>query len=157
MATITLATVCCSVQISAARAMPKKSNDSCNKIGRVARIVLKYQASRPSNFCCLRWQRSCKAPRPKRDVFKYPSHCFPNTPPNAANRLLDRLLYASVWIHIVVELGPVQTGSSCIGNVALSILLINIISSALVVSLAVGLKLDILTMKAELTAENKPA
>ena len=127
-AMITLATVCCSVHMFPARAMPKKNSESWRKIERVARMVLKCQDSRPSSFCCLRLQRSCNAPRPKRDVLKFPSHCFPSTAPKAAKRLLERLVYASVWIHIVVELGPVQTGSAASwgGNVVLSILLASI-------------------------------
>ena len=69
-------------------------------------------------------------------------------------------MYASVWIHIVVELGPVQTGrvASCGENVVLSILLTSIFKRAFVVSLALGVRLDcMLTINAELTAENKPA
>ena len=53
---------------------------------------------------------------------------------------------------------PDRKDASCAGNVLLSILLTSIFRRAFVVSLALGLRLDrIFTMKAELTAENKPA
>jgi hypothetical protein len=123
-------------------------------------IVLKYHASSPSNFCCLRLHRSCNASRPNREVLKCPNHCFPNTAPKAARRLVERLAYARVWIQMIVELGPLQTGSaaSWSENVPLSTLLIRIFRSAFVVSLELGLRPDSMsTMKAELTAENRPA
>ena len=116
-AMITLATVCCSVHMFPARAMPKKNSESWRKSSEDGAKVPRFKA-----------MRSCNAPRPKRDVLKCPSHCFPSTAPKAAKRLLERLVYASVWIHIVVELGPVQTGSAASwgGNVVLSILLTSI-------------------------------
>ena len=50
------------------------------------------------------------------------------------------------------------SAASSSGKVVLSILLTRIFKRAFVVSLAVGVRLDcMLTMKAELTAENKPA
>lgn len=157
---MTLATVCCWVHMSAAAAMPKNKSDNCRRTGSVAIMVLKYDLSKPSSFCCLRLQRSSKDPRPNRDVLKYPSHCLHRTAPNAVRRLVDRHVYASVCLHITIELGPVQTGraASWSGNVPLSILFINIFRSVFVVSAGLGVRLEfILTMNAEATAEKRPA
>jgi hypothetical protein len=73
---------------------------------------------------------------------------------------MERLVYASVWIQIIVEPGPVQMGrdASCSGNVPLATLLINTFSSAFVVLLGWGLRLDFtFEMKPELMEEKRPA
>lgn len=157
---MTPATVCCWAQMFAAKAIPKRNRESCKKSGKTDIMLLKCQSLRPSSFCCLRLQRSSKEPRPNRDVLKSPSYCFPRTAPNAASRLVDRLVNASVWIQISVEFGPVQIGreASCGENVLLSTLFINIFRRAFVVSLGLGLRLESRLMtNAALTAENRPA
>ena len=161
-AIITLTTVRCKIHMFQARAM---RSESWRKIGRVARIVLKGQdcAEGPRFKAVHVSARSARAMHPVQSAtfLKCPSHCIPRSAPKAVKRLLVRFVYVIGWIYIVVELELVQTGgvTSCEGNVVLSILLTSIfLRGRFVVMLALGVRLDwMLTIKAELTTENKSA
>ena len=79
----------------------------------------------------------------------------PKTAPNAAKRLVDRLRVRKWSDPYSCRTGASPDGK---GDVVLSIWLASIFKRAFVMSLALGLRLDcILTMRAELTVENKPA
>ena len=120
--------------------------------------MLKYQEDIPFSFRCRCWLRSIADPRMSTDAHRL-SHCLPSIARKAENRVAARLEYRTLWTWTIAPGGPVHWGS---GGISLEVgsltVCMSILSSSAVSSSRSGWSWGwILIMKAEVTAENRPA
>jgi len=120
--------------------------------------TLKYQENILFSFRCRRWLSSIADTRTSTDVYRS-SHCLLSVARKAENRVAARLEYRTLWTWSIAPEGPVHCGS---GGISLEVgsltACMSILSSSAVSSPRSGWSWGWMSMmKAEVTAENRPA
>jgi hypothetical protein len=153
------ATVVSIVQRYWESAHPRSRRENWSMMGRDSITCSKYQVTIPLSFRCRCWLLSIADPRTSMDTYRF-NHCLPSMARNAENSDAARLEKRMLWTCTIVRGGPVHCGT--VGtdppNVVLSSLWMRTRRRAAVSSFGSDCSCWLKsTMKADVTAENKPA
>ena len=156
---ITDATVASIVQRYWESAHPRSRRENWSMMGRDSITYSKYHVTIPLSFRWRCWLLSVADPRTSTEAYRF-NHCLPSMASSAENSEAARLENRMLWTCTIVRGGPFHSG--IVGtdppNVVLSILWIRTRRRAAVSSFGSECNCWLIsTMKADVTAENKPA